>query len=158
LSIKPGPIQTTFSFFDQDEGHSSIEDARDNSLLVPQTPFSQHVESRRARSAAPTPDTAAVLKRFSFSRGVVDIDDDESDASDANGLEDVDEEEEQSLGLAIVGAQAEVNKDGEDGETAFTKWFWENRGENGRTWRRRRREALKEKRQRENRRLSRRIV
>lgn len=36
-------------------------------------------------------------------------------------------------------------------ESDFANWFWENRGENNRAWKRRRREAAKEKRQRENR-------
>lgn len=36
-------------------------------------------------------------------------------------------------------------------ESEFAKWFWENRGDNNRAWKRRRREAVKEKRQRENR-------
>jgi hypothetical protein len=168
LSIRPEPIETTFSFFDNEEVASSIDGLEDSSLLVPQTPFSQHVESRRARSAAPTPDTAAVLKRFSFSRGVVDMDDESDTDSNAKDLEAVDEEEEEeeaegegeeALGLAIMGAEpVEDGNPGHEGETPFAKWFWENRGENGRTWRRRRREALKEKRQRENRRLGRRIV
>jgi len=43
-------------------------------------------------------------------------------------------------------------------ESPFAKWFWENRGENNRTWKRMRREAMRDKRKRENRRIGRRIV
>jgi hypothetical protein len=37
-------------------------------------------------------------------------------------------------------------------DSEFTKWFWENRGDNNRAWKKRRRDAAKEQRQRENRR------
>ncbi|KAL2869948.1 uncharacterized protein BJX67DRAFT_346089 [Aspergillus lucknowensis] len=37
-------------------------------------------------------------------------------------------------------------------ESEFAKWFWENRGDNNRAWKKRRRDAAKEQRQRENRR------
>jgi len=42
-------------------------------------------------------------------------------------------------------------------ESDFANFFWENRGDNNRTWKRRAREAKKEKRQRENRQRSRRF-
>jgi hypothetical protein len=44
-------------------------------------------------------------------------------------------------------ADAGATKD----ETEFTKWFWENRGDNNRAWKKRRRDAAKEQRQRDNR-------
>ena len=39
---------------------------------------------------------------------------------------------------------------GEKEESEFSKWFWEHRGETNRAWKRRKREAAKEKRQKEN--------
>lgn len=49
-----------------------------------------------------------------------------------------------------------IDRKGEDGkgkaeESEFQKWFWENRGETNRAWKKRRKVVSKEKRQRENR-------
>ncbi|KAK3059376.1 hypothetical protein LTS18_011017, partial [Coniosporium uncinatum] len=120
------------------------------------------------RSAAPTPDTAAIGKKFSFSA--------------VGGTEDdIDEEDEDNAGAGTVTvpdtiADDAVISDGkvntlvkDDGATVndaaeeppqseFAKWFWENRGDVNRAWKKRRREAMKAKRQRENRKIGRRIV
>ena len=43
-------------------------------------------------------------------------------------------------------------------ESTFRKWFYEHRGDNNRAWKKKRREAKKVQRQRENRRATRRVV
>lgn len=58
-----------------------------------------------------------------------------------------DDDEEESVNTPVP------TKEGVDqAETEFAKWFWENRGDNNRAWKKRRREVAKEERQRENRR------
>lgn len=168
---RPTPIKTTFDFFpDADDDIDSGPDAPHGQIMSdgPQTPFTQHVESRWvSRSGAPTPDTAAVHRRFSFNRGVVDSDSDvgpfpnqdamvmdEDEDAVKDVLSPVDEDEDEH-DTAITGDMAEG---GHVSESAFAKWFWEKRGDNNRTWKRRRKEAMKEKRQRDTRRLGRRIV
>ncbi|KZF22850.1 hypothetical protein L228DRAFT_247251 [Xylona heveae TC161] len=55
-------------------------------------------------------------------------------------------------------AGADADAGGQEGqESAFAKWFWENRGDTNRGWKRRRREAAKEQRQRENRRFGKKL-
>ena len=49
------------------------------------------------------------------------------------------------------GKEKEKEKSDSHPESEFAKWFWEHRGETNRAWKRRRREAAKEKRLRENR-------
>lgn len=114
----------------------------DNRLGIPQTPFTQQdIRQRRQRSAAPTPDTAAPGKTFGNvwdGRNSSDIESDE------------DEEEAGEVEATMLENIREVpSKEGKDSE--FAKWFYEHRGENNRAWKRRRREAAKEKRQSENR-------
>ena len=122
-----------------------------------QTPKSR-AEPRWTRSGAPTPDTAYGRRRFSFSRGVIDVDDklDEED-------EDDDEEGRETKGEGDAGESGASDDGEEKGEaprdqSAFEKWFWENRGANNRAWKKRRREALREARKRENKRLSKKIL
>lgn len=61
----------------------------------------------------------------------------------------------------LPGVAEEADKDDEDAdepddedkpESEFRKWFWENQGNLGRAWKKRRREAVKAKRSTENRR------
>ncbi|CAK3816775.1 DNA ligase 1-like [Lecanosticta acicola] len=141
---KPAPIDTSFSFFgggeeDADEDEVVVED------LVPQTPRTKEdLEWRNNRSAAPTPDTAAIDKRFDFTFDTEDQEDDDDDDTEMPDAE-----------AALANAGAEV---GEKEESEFRKWFYENRGDLNRGWKKRRREERKIVRQRENRRLNRRIA
>ena len=157
------PINTSFSFFDNEEplepNGEPIEDA-------PITPFTQRdIEWRGLRSAAPTPDTAAIGRRFAFDWRTNSQDIDDEDMGDldpdaeqrltlntrANAaskkLPGVVEEDEEETSAA---AGAEEEKP----ESEFKKWFWENRGDLNRAWKKRRRDALKAKRHTENRKMT----
>ncbi|KAF2167858.1 hypothetical protein M409DRAFT_53814 [Zasmidium cellare ATCC 36951] len=145
---RPTPIDTSFSFFNR--GADDDEVVIENN--PPQTPHTkQDLEWRSIRSAAPTPDTAAIGKRFSFPFAAEDVDNvDDVDQDEDIDMQDADEEE------AVTGA--EKGKDGEREESEFRKWFYDNRGDLNRSWKKRRREEKKIARQRENRRLSRRLA
>ena len=163
---KPTPIQTSFTFFDADEGEEN--DTLGALPMMPQTPFtSQDLEFRGIRSAAPTPDTAAIGKRFFFPWSD-NKEEEEEEKKEVEGAKDED-------GDVEIEGQARSNVEAMDDragdakpvadsakepkeESEFEKWFWEHRGETNRAWKKRRREAMKEKRHRENRRLNRRIV
>ncbi|KAL8746372.1 MAG: hypothetical protein Q9190_001614 [Brigantiaea leucoxantha] len=129
-------VTTSFNFFepDADEGVNAT-------FVVPQTPFTQQdFQQRRLRSAAPTPDTAAP-GRSTFgqiwSQGS-DEEGEENDGADAN------------VDTPLQSQNSKKDPEGEKEESQFSKWFWEHRGETNRAWKRRRREAAKEQRQREN--------
>ncbi|GIJ90771.1 hypothetical protein Asppvi_009734 [Aspergillus pseudoviridinutans] len=128
---KPAPETTTqFSFFGQDD----IESEEEEQNKEPQTPFTKKdLLTRGLRSAAPTPDTALINQKF-------DWNDDDTDAMEVT-------EEYTDTPTARAETKAGLKEDSE-----FTKWFWENRGDNNRAWKKRRRDAAKEQRQRENRR------
>ncbi|KAL8869369.1 MAG: hypothetical protein Q9174_004323 [Haloplaca sp. 1 TL-2023] len=139
-------VRTGFSFFEPD-----AEQPENTSVAIPQTPFTQQdFQERRLRSAAPTPDTAAPSKTtfgrvWSFGSG--------RDRSASE--EDEDEEAVDSVETPIAPTSAPTSAADDAGEggakeSEFAKWFYEHRGENNRTWKRRRREAAKEKRQKEN--------
>lgn len=184
------PINTSFSFFDDDAAHN--EDVMDTSANPPHTPFTrQDLQWRGLRSAAPTPDTAAIGRKFSFPWGRSDDEEAGEDGLDAgaeltvntkanarsHALEDVDEEGEDGdedvdrdasmadanstplgprpSGIAKASAGGEADGEAEGEESPFAKWFWEHRGENNRAWKKRRREAMKENRHRENKRVGR---
>ncbi|KXT18368.1 hypothetical protein AC579_940 [Pseudocercospora musae] len=129
---KTAPIDTSFSFFNPDENEEqdlAVE------TKVPQTPRTrEELEWRSVRSAAPTPDTAAVGKSFDFSF---------TEAQDED-MRDVPE--------SPVRAHKNEKVEGEKEESEFRKWFYENRGDLNRAWKKRRREERKVGRQRENRR------
>lgn len=132
----PKPAASSFSFF----GRDNDEDADielETTLQVPLTPFTQKdFEYRGTRSAAPTPDTAHPNKRFIWPENDEDEDDDSQHASSPiRQKEQVTEKE---------------SKRGED-ESEFQKWFWENRGNVNRAWKKRKRTVAKETRQRESR-------
>lgn len=160
-AAKLAPIKTSFSFFDA-EGDEEEEEQRDEVMVdIPATPFTkQDREWRGLRSAAPTPDTAAVGKKFSFPWK----DEDEDDEEEQEEKQEDEEEDEPYEGPSSPTNANRSHKfaadaaSGEKEESDFAKWFWENRGETNRAWKQRRREALKTKRQRENRKLSRRMV
>ena len=145
---KPTSIDTSFSFFDA--GAAADEKADAGAGAVPQTPHTRRdLEWRSIRSAAPTPDTAAIGRRFSFPFVASEEDDEGEEAhveQDA-GMEDADKAQ-----------QAAVKGDGEKEESAFRKWFYENRGDFNRGWKKRRRDERKRKRQRDNQRLIRRVA
>lgn len=148
---RPKPILTSFSFFDPEAADDNDETTAKVGM-PPQTPHTQRdMEWRSLRSAAPTPDTAAIGRKFSFPFAQQE---DEEDDEPIGGVEDAEmqdvEQGEQSA------AQAGAQEGGE--ESAFRKWFYDNRGDLNRGWKKRRREEKKRKRQTENRRLSRRVV
>lgn len=151
-------IQTQFSFFGGENGDDDDDDSNDvegtpvTGLEPPQTPFTrQDLHTRGVRSAAPTPDTAAP-QRISFW---------ENNDNNNYGYDDEDDEEyyetpnakkqKQDTNGGDAKSKGKGKITGADGGD-FASWFWENRGENNRAWKKRRREAAKEKRQRENRR------
>ncbi|KAL8991132.1 MAG: hypothetical protein Q9169_007939 [Polycauliona sp. 2 TL-2023] len=132
-------VKTGFSFFEPDE-----EPDGNTTLAIPQTPFTQQdFQERRTRSAAPTPDTAAPGKT-SFGRLW----------SQGSGQWDSgsDDDDEEDVTSTPRGSDAPTKNDlVEEAEgSEFAKWFYEHRGETNRAWKRRRREAAKEKRQKEN--------
>lgn len=146
VSRKPPNLElkTSFSFFTPDNDSSDT-----NHQLMPQTPFTQRdLQNRSMRSAAPTPDTAAPGKTgFGNLWG---------NADGVEGSEDEDENrgKQRSEEVPSVAKKTSEGAESEEkpAESDFAKWFWEHRGENNRAWKRRKREAGKEKRQRENRR------
>ena len=136
-------VHTSFSFFDSP---AEIPPGT-ASLTIPQTPFTKlDFRQRRQRSAAPTPDTAAPDKTFG---DLLDRPTPESDEFDTVDDDDVDDED----GTAIEPPTQALNEEDPNGEAPqsdFAKWFWEHRGETNRAWKRRRREAAKEKRKSDN--------
>jgi hypothetical protein len=160
------PKEPAFSFFGAGDD-SDIEAAETVTQNEPQTPFTkQDMEWRGVRSAAPTPDTAAIGRRFSFSvMRHIDIDEEDSDGDSTGKAAEGKTSAVDGLGITNNNpqfGQSEENSQHRNveqrEESEFTKWFFENRSENNKKWRARRREAMKMKRKRENRRLTRRIV
>lgn len=157
-------VSTSFTFF----GDSPNGEPENPVFLMPQTPFTQQdFRARRQRSAAPTPDTAAPGKTFGdvwtrIGRSHESDDSDDDDDDDHN-----DNDEMKGLGIESGSLQKKTEPPSPNGraetknsesagganaeETEFQKWFWEHRGENNRAWKRRKREATKEKRREDNR-------
>ncbi|RAK91326.1 suppressor protein SRP40 [Aspergillus costaricaensis CBS 115574] len=120
-----------FSFFAQDDLES--EDEVEVQPTEPQTPFTKRdLQDRGLRSAAPTPDTALMGRGINWKT--------------AGRPDPMDIDDETHLNTPVPKPAPGPKEDSD-----FTKWFWENRGDNNRAWKRRRREAAKEQRQRENR-------
>ncbi|KAH6842595.1 hypothetical protein B0I37DRAFT_356659 [Chaetomium sp. MPI-CAGE-AT-0009] len=138
-----------FSFFgganDESAGEEADVDVDEApGVQVPLTPYTRHdLELRGIRSAAPTPDTAHPNRRFTPWEG--DNDDEEQDEEETDdGTGDRDEQ---------VAPSSPTAQGGEgDGKPAsdFQNWFWKNRGDLNRSWKKRRKVAGKEKRYREN--------
>ncbi|KAE8552802.1 hypothetical protein TMatcc_007812 [Talaromyces marneffei ATCC 18224] len=146
VSESPKP---TFSFFADNDDDIEDEEEAATLPLEPLTPFSkQDRQIRDLRSGAPTPDTAVFNRRkLLLSEGDNDNDDDEEMDTDD------DYDHTQLLAQETPSKpRIETSTQRQPEESDFVKWFWENRGDNNRAWKRRRREAAKEKRQRENRR------
>lgn len=141
---RPKPIDTSFSFFDPD---AADEADHEDDNMPPQTPHTRRdLEWRSIRSAAPTPDTAAIGRKFSFPFGP---DDDEDDEDGDAEMPDAEQN--------ITGAEQDQGE-GRGEESAFRKWFYEHRGDFNRGWKKRRREERKQNRQRENRRLNEKVA
>jgi hypothetical protein len=141
----PDPVPS-FTFFDAgaDENEDSDEDV---SYTVPMTPFTrQDLEFRGHRSAAPTPDTAYPGKPYD----VWPTGNPSNETDEAGGATPT-RKGKPSKGAPLVPAEEEPVSD-------FQKWFYEHRGEANRAWKRRRKLVAKEKRQRENRKKSERVV
>ncbi|KAM7201613.1 hypothetical protein V8F20_004841 [Naviculisporaceae sp. PSN 640] len=137
-----------FSFFGNVD-NDDIEDetaAPGSSQVVPLTPYTREdIELRGIRSAAPTPDTAHPGRKFK--PWVHEDDDIEEEAAE----EDEGGEDEEIPAHVANGATGQAPGTGIDESTSdFQKWFWENRGDLNRSWRKRRKLAGKEKRYREN--------
>ncbi|KAI9793234.1 MAG: hypothetical protein M1816_000655 [Peltula sp. TS41687] len=140
-----------FSFFDDGPGTTTAYGSQ-----IPQTPFTQQdFQLRGIRSAAPTPDTAALGKRFSFWGEDDEEEDEEEEQEQGGGVEG----QKNSIPEPHESASAMVGDDGgntagQSGEKGFEELFWERRGETNRAWKRRRRETGKFKRKMENKRLA----
>lgn len=131
-------IKTSFNFFGPEAGEGPEP-------TIPATPFTRKdMHLRGQRSAAPTPDTAAPTKA-TFSRS-------DTEPRRAPTTKPVNGDNNESDPPSETQDPNSAGPEGGKDESSFTKWFWENRGDNNRTWKRLRREAAKEKRQTENRR------
>ncbi len=179
---RPAPIMTSFSFFDADRNADADDNnTRDSeeaggdsaTLYPPQTPFTRRdIEYRGIRSAAPTPDTAAIGRRFNvpWARKMSQAgdDDEENENDDDPGIgamergpdDDGDDDDDEIPNNDSNAIRANSEKEGPSTtpvkeemkeETMFEKHFWEQRGENNRNWKARVRERKKEKRQEDNR-------
>jgi hypothetical protein len=147
---KAAPDGQSFSFFaggndesgDEDVGAEADEPPRPR---MPMTPFTrQDLELRGIRSAAPTPDTAHPSRRFTPWERENDNEHDGEEPADEDSEEDEDE-------LASTNSVTAPGEEGDEKPASdFQKWFWENRGDLNRSWKKRRKTAGKEKRYREN--------
>jgi hypothetical protein len=128
-----------FSFFRTVDAED--EDAVDT---YPATPHTQmELRERGWRSAAPTPDTAAIGRYFpKFPEGEDGSSEDEDQImEDPSSEQQLDSQRRSSrTGLGIGGFD----------RRAFEKSFYERRGETNRAWKKRRRETSKQKRKLEN--------
>lgn len=120
-------VNTRFSFFGNSDDIESEEEEK--GTTGPFTPFTKRdIQERGLRSAAPTPDTAVADRHIQWNES---------------------EDEDDDLYKSPVRNSGISTKDEESG---FAQWFWDNRGDNNRAWKKRRRDAAKEERQSENRR------
>lgn len=136
-------VKTSFSFFESEETN-----ATQTHHLMPQTPFTQRdLQHRSIRSAAPTPDTAAPNKSIFGNLWGHDGDTESNEDETAKIGEGRPSDETPRAGTNPANDQ---NTGDKPPESDFTKWFWEHRGETNRAWKKRLREAKKDKRQKEN--------
>ncbi|KAF2725068.1 hypothetical protein K431DRAFT_281545 [Polychaeton citri CBS 116435] len=155
---RPTPIHTSFSFFDTGpvDGSDDLDSNPGSVIMPPHTPHTkQDLEWRGLRSAAPTPDTAAIGKKFDFPFGG-GSDEDDGDEGVTPDVEKEDEDVTMDLDEAAGSRQRTQSAQPQE-ESEFHKWFYDNRGDLNRGWKKRRREARKVVRQRENRRLTRKM-
>lgn len=169
----PAPITTTFSFgFDTqstngDGDEVDSNDEHDPAMTAPpQTPFTRQDRFQRSiRSAAPTPDTAAIGRRFSWKEfgnheHEHEAEEEEQDDDTANGIETSQSNPNSAPSTGNVQAQAglqedatRVDDDRHPEQNEFEKHFYAHRAEYNKAWKARRREARKEVRQAGNRRV-----
>lgn len=129
-------IETSFSFFDQ-----SAADVDEDVPAMPATPFtSNDMRSREVRSAAPTPDTAHP-SRFTGFAGLMAS----RSSSDKSKNDDLPDPAGSDPSLPVP------EKSDVPMQSDFEKRFWAERGQNNRAWKLRRKTALKEQRQKDNR-------
>ncbi|KAI8628359.1 hypothetical protein F5Y19DRAFT_437321 [Xylariaceae sp. FL1651] len=147
-----------FSFFDKEDDDRDEETSLAPASQAPMTPFTkQDFDFRNVRSAAPTPDTAHPSRSFNFWARQDSTDDAVLEEDGVEGLENVEEEEEEGAEDEDMNMDDSTMEDAAAGETSqapvsdFQKQFWESRGNLNRAWRKRRKLASKEKRYRENR-------
>ncbi|CAG8975093.1 hypothetical protein HYALB_00008932 [Hymenoscyphus albidus] len=149
--LAPKPAPSSFSFFgaDDDIDEEMEEESQDK---VPLTPFTQRdFEYRGMRSAAPTPDTAHANKKFLWP-SVHDeyVDDEHTPTSPTRP-------QKKGESSKAKPKESKVREEGAAPETDFQKWFYENRGDTNRAWKKRRKVVGKEKRHRENKKRSDRV-
>jgi hypothetical protein len=138
-----------FSFFADGNEESAEEDvgadaSEASGSRVPLTPFTrQDLELRGIRSAAPTPDTAHPSRRFT----PWELDNDRAEQHDAE-LTYQESEEDEHVPSHTMAAQAGESQGKPTSD--FQQWFWNNRGDLNRSWKKRNKLARKEKRYREN--------
>lgn len=158
---RPQPIDTSFSFFDPSAAQDGDgdEEMMDGDL-PPQTPHTKRdLEWRNIRSAAPTPDTAAIGRHFSFPfAGSDDEDEEQAAEADADADATADAARNATPVAEDAGMPSNAVENGRGEESAFRKWFYENRGDLNRSWKKRRRDEKKIVRQRENRKLSNKVA
>ena len=120
---------------------------------APMTPYTQQdVAWRNVRSAAPTPDTAhPSRKHMSGWPGNEDEEDVNGFNSRSSPAENMDRKGKNGVAAAREEEGAPQAPQGTDPNADFQKWFYENRGDTNRAWKKRRKEVKKEVRQRENR-------
>lgn len=137
-----------FSFFG-DGGEEATPENGSRLAQPPMTPFTQEdFEWRNVRSAAPTPDTAHPNKTFKL----WPRDDAEDDiAEEDEGGDGMGKDTEMTEnGVSDVNGHGD-NEQGPDAATGdFQSWFWENRGDTNRSWKRRKKLSAKDKRYRAN--------
>lgn len=139
----------SFSFFagvnDESDGEEAdVDTDKAPGLQVPLTPYTRHdLELRGIRSAAPTPDTAHPKRRFTPWEG-----DNDGEEQDGAGSDEGTEDQDEQIAPSSPAAQG---GEGDGKPTSdFQDWFWKNRGDLNRSWKKRRKVAGKEKRYREN--------
>ena len=119
-------------------------------FVPPQTPFTRRdLETRGLRSAAPTPDTAAIARKARgtwppWRKGKVDEPEEEDD-------EDEDEQDDEEQAVENEGGEGAVKEEEEEEETEFDKRFKAENADYNKNWKTARRMARKEMRQAENR-------
>lgn len=146
------PTPQSFSFFGNGDDNNNNEDIDPSlprhppSLSIPMTPFTkQDYEHRGLRSAAPTPDTAypggasgrsyAAWSGTSF-QDDEDNDDNEDEEEGESGYIDSPSKLPPDTITTTDGAKALATNGAS--ESDFSKWFYENRGEANRAWKKRR--------------------
>jgi len=158
---RPQPIDTSFSFFDPSAAQDGDgdEEMMDGDL-PPQTPHTKRdLEWRNIRSAAPTPDTAAIGRHFSFPFAGSDEEDEEQAAEADTDVDAIKDAAPNAMHIGEdAGTPSNAVENGRGEESAFRKWFYENRGDLNRSWKKRRRDEKKIVRQRENRKLSNKVA